>query len=464
MAQARQRPVTLCAALKLNNTETGDTSDPNQTTLCITHTNSIWRSGQHVHRRILCQQLDYRQAPSALYTFPSDLASQLRGDADGRRRTSAGGLIEDRAGRPEMNDDPESDGTTPRKRLKAISGADTDCGRWHHCNTRRGGETTRRPAHAQQASRRRLQKKKEELQFTSAQLLARAQDINLREELVERLWAQTQRNQLEMQALALQLDQERAGYLNQLANKEDEVQMQEQQISKFERILERVVGNESESSKVHQTVAHRRREVPRRRHVNLWEILLAPAIDIGKTFSTTKQSKQDKTANPPLTFTAKNVLEAVLNRRIPNETGVLVREAGFRPPIHPPIQPALRNPAGRRHRQSFAVQGEVQDQCIPDKTVTAFGAQAFGFTFLTSLNGAGARMKPRFGAATRRVIFSIRGIVGKSVDVREASCSLTFSFAHSWISNTDPQLPFTITQLSSTNCIVRVKLSTCINA
>ncbi|KAF4582616.1 hypothetical protein EYR40_002539 [Pleurotus pulmonarius] len=290
-----------------NNTETGDTSDPNQTTLCITHTQqhlaftaSTFTVASSAGNWIT------RQAPSALYTFPSDLASQLRVEMpmEGVERLP-GGLIEEvpedavalitaPQGDAEMNGDPESDGTTPRKRLKAISGADTDCGSMARTVTRVVEAKQReRPAHAQQASRRRLQKKKEELQFTSAQLLARAQDINSREELVERLWAQTQRNQLEMQALALQLDQERAGYLNQLANKEDEVQalrqdqvrlqqhlqsaelraasvepvvilakdaeeeitrlkrhilMQEQQISKFERILERVVGNKSESS------------------------------------------------------------------------------------------------------------------------------------------------------------------------------------------------------------------------
>ncbi|KAF9488642.1 hypothetical protein BDN71DRAFT_1512886 [Pleurotus eryngii] len=230
--------------------ETGDTSNPNQTTLCITHTQQ--------HLAFMASTFTIassagnwitRQAPSVLYTFPSDLASQLRVEMpmEGVERLPSG-LIEDvpkdavaliaaPQGDAEMNDDPESDGTMPRKRLKAISGADTDCG----CNTRRGGETTRtagsRSASIQEAASEEeggvtserlviLEASQANLsvKFTSAQLLARAQDINLREELVERLWAQTQRNQLEMQALALQLDQERAGYLNQLANKEDEVQ------------------------------------------------------------------------------------------------------------------------------------------------------------------------------------------------------------------------------------------------
>ncbi|KAG5222642.1 hypothetical protein IMY05_C2442000100 [Salix suchowensis] len=250
-----------------------------------------------------------------------------------------------------------------------------------HCNTRRGGETTRmagsRSASIQEAASEEeggvtserlviLEASQANLsvKFTSAQLLARAQDINSREELVERLWAQTQRNQLEMQALALQLDQERAGYLNQLANKEDEVQepvvilakdaeeeitrlkrhvlMQEQQISKFERILERVVGNESESS---QGPSDSRSSKARGSSSSARQPLGNPSCASDRHREDVPQPQNSlnrtKTANPAahVHHAKKCPREAVLNRRIPNETGVLVREAGFRPPIHPPIQP-----------------------------------------------------------------------------------------------------------------------------
>ncbi|KAF9495075.1 hypothetical protein BDN71DRAFT_1431204 [Pleurotus eryngii] len=78
------------------------------------------------------------------------------------------------------------------------------------------------------------------VKLTSAQLHVKEQDIVSREELVKVLYDRTQQNQLELQTLASQLVQERAGYLAELASKEDEVQALRQEQARLKEHLQSV--------------------------------------------------------------------------------------------------------------------------------------------------------------------------------------------------------------------------------
>ncbi|KDQ30232.1 hypothetical protein PLEOSDRAFT_1081780 [Pleurotus ostreatus PC15] len=160
----------------------------------------------------------------------------------------------------EMDSEPGSANSSPRKRHKLVSGVDTGGVSTTRTVTRIVEKGRERPPHRQQqqeVSKRRLKKKETVLNMTSAQLAEREAELRSQEQLIlgkeemlERLYAQSQQHELETREFAAQILQERMLYQNELASKEDEVQTLRREQANLQANLQRLGLREASAEPV----------------------------------------------------------------------------------------------------------------------------------------------------------------------------------------------------------------------